>query len=144
MGTSLEFLGIARKAGMLEIGEESCSTAVSGKKARLLISASDASDNSKRNAGRLAETVGIPHIIYGHTKEELGCLVGRGFPGELALTDSGMAAGFLSRLEGEEPGAHTEELALLRKRAARAEERRKEARAHEKNVRAGKSRRKKV
>jgi len=143
MGTSLEFLGIARKAGFLEIGEESCAVAVSAKKARLLITACDASDNAKRNAARQAAMIGVPHVTVGYNKEELGCMVGRGYPGQLALTDAGMAAGFMERLEAEEPGAHTEALALLQKRAARAAERRKEARAHARNVRTGKSRRRK-
>ena len=142
MGTSLEFLGIAKKAGFLEIGEESCFSAVSSKKARLLISASDASDNSKRNAKRMSELINVPHIDYCRTKEELGAMVGRGSPGVIAVTDVGLAAGFVSRLANEEPGVYGEALEQLEKRANRAAERRKEARAHQRNVRTGKRRRK--
>ena len=140
MGTSLEFLGMARRAGYLVIGEESCFTAVSGKKARVLISASDASDNSVRNARRMAGLIGVPHIIYGHTKDEIGGMVGRGSPGMLAITDAGMAAGFVRKADAESPGEYTEALELLGKRAARALERKREAKAHLRNVRTGKRR----
>ena len=142
MGTSLEFLGIARKANGLAIGEEPCSAAAAGKRARLMLSASDASDNSKRNAARLARTACIPHIIYRFTKDEIGGMVGRGSPGMLAFTDIGLAAGFVSRLSAEEPGTYDEVCGLMEAKARRAEERRREARAHLKNVRAGKRRRK--
>ena len=141
MGKSLEFLGIARKANALAIGEEPCSSAVASKKAKLLISAADASDNSKRNAGRMAELAGAPHIMYVHTKDELGMMLGRGSPGILAITDAGLAAGFVSKLAEAEPGRYDDLLAELNIKAARTIERRKEALKHEKNVRTGKKRR---
>jgi len=115
---------------------------VTAKKARLIISAADASDNSKRNAARLAELVGIPHILYACTKDEIGGMVGRGSPGMLVFTDIGLAAGFMSRISAEIPGTYDDVLELLEKRASRAAERRREAKAHQKNVRAGKRRRK--
>ena len=106
MGTSLEFLGIARKANALAIGEESCDAAVSSKKARLILSAADAADNSRRNAKRMAELIRMPYIVYGHTKDELGMMIGRGSPGIIAVTDPGLAAGFVSKLSTEEPGKY--------------------------------------
>ncbi len=140
MGTSLEFLGMARRAGYLVIGEESCFTAVSGKKARVLISAADASDNSVRNARRMAELIDVPHVTYGRTKDEIGGMVGRGSPGMLAITDAGMAAGFVQRADAESPGEYAEAMEKLNKRAARALERKREALAHKRNVRTGKRR----
>ena len=74
-------LGLAKKAGLLEIGEDSVTRAVRAHKACVIFTASDASPNApapRRAAGRTAP---LPPREPSLAKEELGALVGRRTPG---------------------------------------------------------------
>lgn len=103
MTNSLKFLGIARRAGALEIGEKSAETAILSGKAAALILACDISDNSVRKVIRLSENKGnVPVIRLKYSKTELGCAVGRGTPGIIAVTDANFAAGLMSKFAAEE------------------------------------------
>lgn len=120
MHKALNLLGLAKKAGCLEIGEESVAVAVERGKARLILSSADASEGSKRKAAYLAEECNLIHIILPFTKADVSEAVGRGAPGILAVTDIGFAAGFAEKLS-ETHGEFAEvkdRLALKKKRAA--------------------------
>ncbi len=136
--SSLTFLGLCLKAGKLEIGEESCGAAARAKKARLLLSASDAAHGSLMRAQNFAETAKAPHVLLPFTKAELGAAVGRGTPGMLAVTDYGLAAAFTERLASECPGRYDEAAALLQAAAVRALQRKREKQRHAENKRKGK------
>jgi ribosomal protein L7Ae-like RNA K-turn-binding protein len=140
MGNNLTLLGLAKKAGFLVVGGESVSAAVRTKKARALLSASDASPRSIRQAKGFADAGGIAHAVLPYTKEELGALAGRGSPGMLAITDIGIAAKLFAALAAgdERYGAAAETLGA---KAAKMLERRREALAHKRNLRTGKRRR---
>ncbi|MDR1299427.1 MAG: hypothetical protein LBJ84_04175 [Oscillospiraceae bacterium] len=97
MDNNLAFLGIAKKAGFLAIGEEAVTEAARSRKCRAVISAADASEPSKRRARRLASESGARHAQLCCTKSELGAALGRGVTGIIAITDSGLADGFISR-----------------------------------------------
>lgn len=138
MDNCLMLLGLSKKAGFLEVGEDCVSGSVQEIRARCIMSAADASDGSKRKASFLAEESRVPHIILPYTKAELGMAVGRGTPGMLAITDVGMAANFVSKLAAVHP-EYGQEMEVLNLKLKRAKERRT-ARAKEENNKIGKRR----
>ncbi len=140
--SSLGFLGIAKKAGKIETGEEQVLTLLSAKKARLVILASDAADNVTRRIERFSGDAGAVVVRIPYTKEELGGITGRSVCAVAALTDIGFAAGFAEKLSAENPEQYSEALQRLRVKAERAKERKREQKAHEKNSRTGGRRRK--
>jgi ribosomal protein L7Ae-like RNA K-turn-binding protein len=133
-------LGIAKKAGMLEIGEESVGQAARARKAKVILSATDASDGSKRRAAGYGETYGITHLVLPSTKEELAFVIGRGSPGMVAILDAGIAAKYVSMLAASDPDQYSEAAGRLAEKAERVRQRQKEALAHLKNKRTGKRR----
>jgi ribosomal protein L7Ae-like RNA K-turn-binding protein len=133
-------LGIAKKAGFLEIGDESVAAAARAGKAKVIMSAADASDGSKRRARGYAETYGTVHLVLPSLKEELGAMIGRGSPGMLTITDAGIAFKFVSLLAVYDPVQFNDAAALLSEQAKRVLQRRKEAKLHERNKRTGKRR----
>jgi ribosomal protein L7Ae-like RNA K-turn-binding protein len=133
-------LGIAKKAGLLEIGDDSVGRAARLGKAKVILSASDASEGSKRKARGYAETYGSVHLILPSTKEELGIIVGRGSPGMLTILDAGIAAKYVSMLASSNPGQYSEAAGRLAEKAERVRQRQKEALAHIRNKRTGKRR----
>ena len=54
MDNVLHLLGIARKAGRVEVGEEPVGASARARQARLILVASDAADNSARRAAHFA------------------------------------------------------------------------------------------
>ena len=118
MNHSLGLLGIAKKAGRLEIGDESVSSAARAKKARLILTASDASDGLKRRAGHYAAEGNTMHLTLPFDKYELGSEVGRGAPGMLAITDIGIAASFVGKLANDQPEVYGDASELLNKKNA--------------------------
>jgi ribosomal protein L7Ae-like RNA K-turn-binding protein len=138
MSNALGILGIAKKAGLLEIGEEQSGIAARGKKARALLTASDAADNTQRRITNFAERAQIPHLVLPYTKEELGDALGLNPCAAVAVTDAGMAANIAEKLEAERPGLYTEARDTLKVKSKKILQRKKEALAHEKNLRKGK------
>ena len=113
------FLGIARKAGKLDIGEEAVAEAARLRRARLIMTASDASERACRHARTAAEGSGAVYISLPYTKAELGAAVGRGSPGIMAVTDIGIAEAIAGRLEQSSPeeyGPAAEKLGTKRRR----------------------------
>ena len=104
MKNSTRFLGIVKKSGRLAVGEEMVTSAAEIKKARLIITASDAGDYTTRRAITLSETKEIPHVTLEDTKLELGAITGRGTVAIAAIMDMGMAAGFIQKLNAESGG----------------------------------------
>ncbi|MDR1217379.1 MAG: hypothetical protein LBJ99_02205 [Oscillospiraceae bacterium] len=103
MDNNLALLGIAKKAGLLAEGGELVSVAARDKKARVILSASDASDRSKRRAERLAAESGASRVELRFTKAELGAALGKGSPGMIAVNDAGLAAKLVSLLAPDGP-----------------------------------------
>jgi ribosomal protein L7Ae-like RNA K-turn-binding protein len=139
MSRALGILGLARKAGALEIGEESAGIAARSRKARAFLTAQDASGNTVRRIENFASISGLPHLALPYTKDELGDALGVRACAALAFTNAGLAANFTEKLEAEFPGQYTQPLEFLRLKAEKIEQRKKEARAHERNVRTGRA-----
>jgi len=140
MDNNLRLLGIAKKGGMLEIGEEPVRNAAKTGKARLIISACDAADSSKRHAAEYAKSFGAAHIITPYTKFELSSVCGKGLPGMIAVMNTGIAAKFLSLLAADSPQEYGAVAELLTLKAQKELQRKREAQAHSRNIRTGKRR----
>ncbi|MBR7081492.1 MAG: 50S ribosomal protein L7ae [Oscillospiraceae bacterium] len=91
MKSCVNFLGLIKRAGKLEIGEKSVEAASKSGRARLILSAADAGANSLKQAMRYADSAMARHIVLPFGKAEIGAVVGRGLPGILAVTDEGFA-----------------------------------------------------
>ena len=139
MDKCMNYLGIARKAGFLAIGEKNSGAAARSGRAQILLLAADASDNARKRAegfalgGKLPPPVRLPYSM-----EHIAGYTGK-TGSVLALTDPGIAYSFVAGLTGEIAGL--DEIAnLLLERNQQALRRRKEAAAHAANKRAGKRR----
>ena len=136
MDKALNFLALARKAGRVELGEEPAGAAARAQKARLIIVASDATDHTWRRAKSFVAGTEQICLKVPYTKDELGMAIGRTALALAAFTDPALALGFVKALGN--PEKYAAELASLDKRTKRIQQRQKEAKAHEKNVRTGK------
>ena len=135
MNSALRLLGIARKAGRLEMGEEPVAAAARAHQARVILLASDAADNSVRRAGHFAQGGNTVLVETPFTKAELGAAVGRTACAMLAVTDAGLASAFVEKLARENPERWGEAAQALSAKAQKVLQRQKEKRAHEKNLR---------
>ena len=137
MDNVLHLLGIARKAGRVEVGEEPVGASARARQARLILVASDAADNSARRAAHFAQAGKAPWFRGPYTKGELGGTVGRASCAMLALTDVGLAAALLARLAAGAPETYGAAAAELSEKADKALQRQKEQRRHEKKLQKG-------
>ena len=108
MNRSLAHLGMAKKAGFLAVGSEAAATAARRGDARLIITASDASEGSIRRAKANAEANGVTYLAVPFTMFELGNTAGHGSPGTIAFLDKGLADGFIKRLADTQTEARAE------------------------------------
>ena len=138
MDSALHLLGIARKAGRLEVGEEPVGAAARARRAKLILIAADAAENSARRAAHFAQGGKTPWMRVPYDKGELGAAVGRSSCAMLALTDAGFSAAVTEKLAARDPDKYGPAAGLLREKADRALQRQKEQRQHEKNLRRGK------
>lgn len=137
MDNALRLIGIAKKAGRLEIGEEPVGAACRARQAKLILLASDAAENSLRRGRHFAEAGDAPALQTPFTKEELGGCVGRTSCAMLAVTDAGLSASMAQRLAESDPERYGEAAGRLAVKAGKVLERQKEQRAHEKNLQRG-------
>ena len=121
--TDLRFLGLARKAGRVEIGEEAVRGAAKAGKARLILTAEDSSPNALKRAEESAAIGNVPLVKLHCTKAEMGQAVGKDGPSMLAVTDAGFALGMVKKLAAaspEEYGSLPEELSMRDRKTRRA------------------------
>lgn len=137
MDNALRLLGLAKKAGRLEVGEEPVGAAARARKAKLLLLAADAAENTARRADHFGQAGNVTVLSTPYTKAELGFAVGRSSCAMLALTDPGLAASFVEKLEAQDPARYSQAAQELNAKAAKALERQKEQRQHEKNLERG-------
>ena len=137
MDKVLSFLGLAKKAGRVETGEEPVGAAARARTARLILLAQDAADNTARRAKHFAETGRCPLVTIPADKATLGAALGRTQCAMAAVTEIGFAAAAARKLAEIDPARCGETAEELARAAARADERRRERERHEKNVRTG-------
>lgn len=135
----LSLLGLAHKAGRVEIGEEPVGSAARAKKARIILVAGDAAASSVRRAMGFANAGSCLCLVIPATKEQLGRALGRTSCAMAAVTDIGFADAVTGKLAALDPEKFQSAAQRMTVKAQRARERRQEQLAHEKNVRMGKS-----
>ena len=136
MNKALNYLGLARRGGMAELGEEPVGAIARAGKAYVILVAGDASDHTWRRAKSYAAGTDQQCIRLGCTKDEMGLAVGRTSLAIAAVTDVQMALALVSALG--EPEKYADALEVLTAKAAKAKKRAAEAKAHKRNVRMGK------
>ncbi len=136
MHKSLNYLALARKGGMAELGEEPAGAAARAGKAYVLLVAGDASDHTWRRAKSFAAGTEQQVIRLSCTKEEMGFAIGRTSLAIAAITDVQLALALVKSLE--EPEKYKGALEVLTVKAEKARKRQAEAKAHQRNVRRGK------
>lgn len=124
---ALGLLGLAKKAGKLEIGEEPVGIVCRTKTARLVAVAADAAENTLRRVEHFAAE-GVPRVKTPFSKEEMGWALGRKTCAMVAFTDGGLAASFVRHLAQADRETYGELAAVLDTKAAKLQARRKEKR----------------
>ena len=135
MDKALNYLALARKAGLIELGEEPVGAAARAQKARLVMVAQDAGDHTWRRAKSFVAGTNQLCLKVPYTKDELGMAIGRTSLAIAAFTDPAMALAFVKALP--QPEKYGEELASLEERTRRVQQRQKEAKAHQRNKQTG-------
>ena len=136
MDKALNYLALARKAGLAELGEEPVGSAARSGKAYVIVVASDASDHTWRRAKAYAAGTQQQCIRLPYNKDEMGFAIGRESLAIAAITDCPMALALVQSLP--QPEKYAAELAVLTEKVQKMKQRQKEAKAHKKNVRFGK------
>ena len=132
----LNYLALARKGRLVEVGEEPVGAAARALKAHLILVAGDASDHTWRRAKSFAAGTDQQCIRLSCTKEEMGFVVGRTSLAIAAITDVALAVALVNALG--EPEKYKAQLEVLNEKALKAKKRQSEAKAHQRNVRKGK------
>ena len=132
---ALNYLALAKKARLVELGEEPVGAVTRLLKARLVIVASDASDHTWRRAKSFVAGTEQQVLRTPFTKEELGFVVGRTSLAIAAFTDAALALAFVKALPDQEKVKDV--AAALDEKARKLKQRQNEAKAHQRNVRTG-------
>ena len=123
MSKALNYLGIARMSGNIELGEDNAKALVKEGKARLLIVASDTSDAAKRRADGYVFGFSTPLLEVPFTKEEISRAVGKPGCSMAAIRDLGLTTSFVRALAEEYGAAYTELAQTMEDKAERAKAR---------------------
>ena len=135
MDKAMNYVALAKKARLIELGEEPVGAVTRALKARLVIVASDAGDHTWRRAKSFVAGTNQLCLKVPYTKDELGMAIGRTSLAIAAFTDPAMALAFVKALP--QPEKYSEELASLEERTRRVQQRQKEAKAHQRNKQLG-------
>ena len=132
----LNYLALARKGRLVEVGEEPVGAAARALKAHLILVAADASDHTWRRAKSFAAGTDQQCIRLDCTKEEMGFVVGRTSLAIAAITDVQLALALVNALG--QPEKYKTQLEVLNAKALKVKKRQAEAKAHQRNLRKGK------
>ncbi|HCG76062.1 MULTISPECIES: L7Ae/L30e/S12e/Gadd45 family ribosomal protein [Staphylococcus] len=92
------FLGLAMRAGKIKSGESVILSDIKTNKIKLVIVATDASDNTLKVMKNKSESNQIPLRSFG-TRVELGIALGKGERVNIGVTDIGFAKKLLSMID---------------------------------------------
>ena len=137
MDNLLHLIGLCKRAGQLESGDEPVGAACRAKASRVILVARDAADNTFRRVRHFAETGACLWLSIPFGKDELGAAVGRTSCAMVAVTDIGFASAIVEKLAQADPGKYGAAAEKLSAKAAKAAQRRLEQQAHERKVRRG-------
>lgn len=136
MHKALSYIGLAKKAGAIELGETNTGAAIRAGKGKVLILASDASENAERRAENFVSGTQIPLVTVPFSKAEISQVSGTAGCSMAAFTEIGLAAVFMASLSESEP-SFRQTAELLEQKSKKAQMRKNEALAHEKNKKLG-------
>ena len=98
MNKAMSMLGLAKRAGKVVSGEFKSSQAVKNGQSRLIIIASDISDNGKKAIVNACEYYGVEYIELG-TSQELGKAIGEETRMIVSVNDDSFKNAILSKIE---------------------------------------------
>ena len=133
---ALNYLSLARKGGLAELGEEPVGAIARAGKAYVILVASDASDHTWRRAKSFAAGPDQQCIRLEATRDEMGFAIGRTSLAIAAITDVRLAQALVKALPASQ--ANAQALEVLSARAEKAKKRQAEEKAHQRNLRKGK------
>ena len=137
---ALNLLGLMRKANAAQIGETDTGAAARAQLAKLVVLASDASENAKSRARGFVYGKNIPLVTLPFTKEEISEHVGKNGCSMAAICDLGFADALMKILVGISPDEYGVTAELISEKLTQEKQRKRESKAHEKNKRTGKRR----
>ncbi len=135
MDKTLNYLSLARKAGLAELGEEPVGAAARALSAHLIVVAKDASDHTWRRAKSFAAGTDQQCIRLQCSKDDMGLAVGRQALAIAAITDAALALSMVNSLG--QPEKYADAIAVLEDKVRRRRQRQSEAKAHQRNRRNG-------
>ena len=136
MDKALNYLALAKRGRLVELGEEPVGAITRTGKGYLVVVAKDASDHTWRRAKSFVAGTEQQCLSVPFTKEELGFVVGRTSLAIAAFTDVALALAFVKALPDQEKVK--KEVEFLEAKSKKMRQRKKEADAHKKNIRFGK------
>ena len=136
MDKALNYLSLARKGGMAELGEEPVGAITRTGKGYLVVVAGDASDHTWRRAKSFVAGTEQQCVRLPYTKDEMGFAIGRTALAIAAVTDVQMALAMVNALG--EPEKYKAVIEVLTAKTEKLKKRQAEAKAHQKNLRKGK------
>lgn len=93
----LNLISLSKKAGKNVSGEFAVEKSIKEKKAKLVIIANDASDNTRSNFKNMADYFNVPIVFFGQ-KEDLGRCIGKEIRASVAITDEGFAKSLIEKI----------------------------------------------
>lgn len=136
MDKALNYLSLARKAGLAELGEEPVGAAARAGKACVVMVASDASEHTWRRALSFVAYTAQQCVRLPYDRDQMGQAVGRASLAIAAVTDAPLALAMLKSLP--EPERYRKTIDAVAEKAVKVKKRQSEAKAHIRNVRKGK------
>lgn len=94
------FLGLAKKAGKVISGDESCEKAIKSGKVELIIVAKDASPNTSKKFMDMCSYRHLNFRTFG-IKEELGRMLGKDVRSVVAIVEKGFAGRMIELIDSE-------------------------------------------
>lgn len=137
MDNILSTIGLAKRAGAIEAGDEPVGAAARAREAFVIFVASDAADNTYRRVRHFAGAGDCPWLSLPFTKDDLGTAVGRTSCAMVAITDAGFADSIVKKLAAAYGEKYAEVSAELDVKAEGIVRRKRERLAHEKNIKTG-------
>lgn len=98
VGTVLNMIGLARKAGHVISGDIAVRAAIECRRVKILILAEDTAERTSKALGALAGNAGVPLIVHGK-KDDLGRILNKPPRASVAITDKNFALGIIKALE---------------------------------------------
>ena len=131
---TLKLLGLMRRANAIALGEDNSGAATQSGRTRLLLLASDASDNARRRAEGFARGRRFPLVELPFSKEEISAHVGLGGCSMAAVTDMGFADALMRLLAQQWPERYAAAAEETAARLARMKRRKRAADSSSKRI----------